>query len=42
MVRKIVLIGLLASSVIVTACNTVRGVGRDLESVGGAVSRTAD
>ena len=41
MVRKIMLIGLLASGVMLAACNTVRGVGQDLQSVGETVSDTA-
>lgn len=41
MVRKIMLIGLLASGVMLTACNTVNGVGKDLQSVGETVSDTA-
>ncbi len=28
--------------VVLTACNTVRGVGRDVESVGKSVEKTAD
>ncbi len=30
------------ATLLLSACNTVRGVGRDLESVGDAVERTAD
>ena len=33
---------LLAATVVLTACNTVRGVGRDVQSVGRAVERTSD
>jgi predicted small secreted protein len=32
--RKIILLVLLASSLAVTACNTTRGVGEDVEEVG--------
>lgn len=42
MIRKFVLVGLLATVVVLSACNTVRGVGRDLESVGETVSDAAD
>ncbi len=34
--RKIVLAGLVAASFLISACNTVKGVGRDIESVGQA------
>lgn len=33
---------LLAATTLLTACNTVRGVGRDVQSVGKAVERTSD
>lgn len=36
--RKFALIALIATSLLVTACNTVKGVGRDIESVGEAGS----
>jgi entericidin A len=36
--RKFALIALVATSLLVTACNTVKGVGRDIESVGEAGS----
>lgn len=32
----------LIALVVLTACNTVRGAGRDVESVGQAVEKTAD
>ena len=39
MVRKLVIaIGLTAFAFTATACNTVKGVGRDIESVGQAGS----
>lgn len=33
---------LLATATLLTACNTVRGVGRDVQSVGKAVERTSN
>lgn len=42
MTGKIALAALIASTLILSACNTVRGVGRDVESVGDAVADTAD
>jgi predicted small secreted protein len=42
MARKLTLIALLASAVALSACNTVRGVGQDVESVGKTVEKTAD
>ena len=40
--RKIVLFAFLATSLAVSACNTVAGAGQDVESVGGAVADTAE
>lgn len=37
-----IVVAAMAFALLLTACNTVRGVGRDLESVGDAVERTAD
>jgi predicted small secreted protein len=34
-------IGLLAALVLLTACNTVEGAGRDIESAGSAIENTA-
>ena len=34
--RKYVLVGLVAATFLVSACNTVKGVGQDIESVGQA------
>ena len=42
MTRKIALMTLLAASLLATACNTVRGVGRDVQSVGKAVEKTTN
>ena len=41
MVRKLMVVGLVATSLLVTACNTIGGMGRDLESVGETVSDAA-
>lgn len=37
--KKLVLLALLASSVSLAACNTVRGVGDDLKSVANTVDK---
>jgi predicted small secreted protein len=37
--KKLVLLALLASSVTLAACNTVRGVGDDLKSVANTVDK---
>jgi entericidin A len=36
MARKIALLALVASVSLLAACNTVKGLGRDIESVGNA------
>lgn len=36
MIRIVTICALLASSVALSACNTVKGLGRDIESVGNA------
>lgn len=41
MTRKIVTLALIASSIALTACNTVRGVGRDVQSAGETVERAS-
>ena len=41
MVRKAVLLGSLVAALLISACNTIGGVGRDLESVGETVSDAA-
>lgn len=33
---------LLGAALVLSACNTVRGIGRDVQSVGETVSDTAD
>jgi predicted small secreted protein len=42
MVRTLMLTTLIASTLVLSACNTVRGVGRDVESVGKTVQKTTD
>lgn len=39
LVRKLLLVALLAGSTALAACNTVRGVGDDLKSVADTVDR---
>lgn len=34
MIRKCTILALVAGSLILSACNTVKGLGRDIESVG--------
>ena len=38
MIRKITTLALMAGAMLVAACNTVDGVGRDVSSAGNAVS----
>lgn len=40
--RKIVTCVAVASMMLVAACNTVKGVGRDVSSAGDAVAEAAD
>lgn len=40
--RKITTLALLATAVLVSACNTVEGVGKDVKSAGSEVEKTAD
>ncbi len=40
--RKTMTLALLLAAGLTTACNTIAGAGRDVASVGNAVSRTAD
>lgn len=37
--RKIIAASLIATSLLLSACNTVKGLGRDIESVGEAGDR---
>ena len=39
--RKLVVLAVAASALLVSACNTIEGVGRDVSSAGKAVSETA-
>lgn len=40
--RKIVVLAMMAASMVVAACNTVEGAGRDVTAAGHAVSNTAE
>jgi predicted small secreted protein len=40
--RKVLSLALVASAVLVSACNTVEGVGKDVKSAGSTVEKTAD
>lgn len=40
--RKILTLFVLASGVALSACNTIEGVGRDVQSVGETVADAAD
>jgi entericidin B len=40
--RKVFLLAVLAASLASTACNTVSGAGKDVESAGQAVTDTAE
>lgn len=40
--RKIAALALVAAALAVSACNTVAGVGRDVQAVGSAVSTAAN
>lgn len=42
MLRRTAIAALVATTLILTACNTVKGVGRDVESVGRTVEDVAD
>ena len=39
--RKLVLLAVSAAALLVSACNTVEGVGRDVSAAGRAVTNTA-
>ncbi len=41
MVRKLILVAVLASGFAVAACNTVEGAGKDVQSAGEAVEDAA-
>lgn len=40
--RKIIACAALAGAILVSACNTVEGVGRDVSSAGSTVANAAD
>ncbi len=40
--RKLIVLAAAASALLVGACNTVAGVGRDVEAAGEAVAETAE
>ena len=40
--RKIVAVALVAGTLLVSACNTVEGVGKDVSSAGSTVAKTAN
>jgi predicted small secreted protein len=42
MIRTFTITMLIASTLVLSACNTVRGVGRDVESVGKTVQKTTN
>lgn len=42
MSKKAAFLALIAGAVLLSACNTVKGIGRDVESVGRKVEDVAD
>jgi len=40
--RKIVVLSLVAAALAVSACNTISGIGRDVSAAGSAVSQSAE
>lgn len=40
--RKLIILATLAASLAISACNTVSGAGKDVESAGGAVTDAAE
>lgn len=40
--RKIIALAAVAGALLVSACNTVEGVGKDVSSAGDTVAKTAD
>ena len=42
MVRKMIALALVAGGLMVSACNTVEGAGKDIKSAGTAVEKAAD
>ncbi|ESQ77968.1 entericidin A/B family lipoprotein [Asticcacaulis sp. YBE204] len=39
--KRIIIISLIAMLPVLSACNTIKGVGRDIESVGDALDKAA-
>lgn len=42
MSKKIIAVMLLSSALVLSACNTVEGAGKDVQSAGKAVEKAAD
>ncbi len=42
MIKKTISTILIASCLLITACNTMRGVGKDIESAGEAIQKATD
>lgn len=42
MLRKFLGVAMISAAVLVSACNTIEGAGRDVESVGETVTDAAD
>lgn len=42
MIRKLATVAILGTMLATTACNTVRGAGKDVQSVGKAVEKTSN
>jgi predicted small secreted protein len=40
--RKLIGLALVAGALLVSACNTVEGMGKDVSSAGSTVAKTAD
>lgn len=40
--RKMMTLAVLASGLLLTACNTIEGMGKDVSSAGDTVAKTAD
>jgi predicted small secreted protein len=40
--RSIITAALISAVLLLSACNTVRGIGRDVKSAGGAVEKAVD
>lgn len=40
--KKIIALGIIAAALAVSACNTISGVGRDVQAAGSAVSTGAE